>query len=149
MKPFCAVLALTALATGCSSPSWTGYGGEMSDAEAVPVATVLAHPEQYDGRSLVVVGTPSEVCQRKGCWMLFAEGGREMRVTFKDYGFFVPKETAGREVRCDGTFSIGEIPPALAMHYLEDAGRYDDASKIRGPVLGYTFVADSVQIRGE
>jgi hypothetical protein len=50
-------------------------------------------------------------------------------------------------VRCEGTFAIADIPPAEAMHYLEDAGRYDDAALIRGPVKGYTLVATSVEVR--
>ena len=41
-------------------------------------------------------------CEKKGCWMELAgaEGiGPGMRVTFKDYGFFVPKDSRGRWAR--------------------------------------------------
>mgnify|MGYP006180751099 CR=1 FL=1 len=47
--------------------------------------------------------------------------GKEMKVTFKDYGFFVPLESAGKPVIMQGeayydTLSIEEL-----KHYAEDA----------------------------
>ena len=45
------------------------------------------------------------------------------RVTFKDYGFFVPKDAAGREVIIDGIASLKELDEETAKHFADDSGR--------------------------
>ena len=58
---------------------------------------VLIHSKQH------FRGTVTEVCKAKGCWMKVAlENGEETMVKFKDYGFFVPKDMAGKEVVING-----------------------------------------------
>ena len=76
-----------------------------------------------------------------------AEGERELRMTFQDYGFFVPLDSAGSEVRAQGVFRIEETPVEEARHYLEDAGRHAEAQAITAPVRSYTFVATGVELR--
>jgi len=54
--------------------------------------------------SMKIEGKITEVCQAKGCWMVVVDGDTYARVTFKDYGFFVPTETSMQ----DGTI-FGEL----------------------------------------
>lgn len=70
-----------------------------------------------------VRGKIDAVCQAKGCWMnLVNDEGDEIFVKFKDYGFFMPLDCAGKEVIMDGyafkeTTSVDEL-----RHYAEDNG---------------------------
>lgn len=123
------------------------FGAALSSTPTpVPVAEVLAAPERYHGTELVIEGTVNEVCLRKGCWMTLAAGEREMRVTFKDYGFFVPTDCAGATVRAEGVFTVGETSAELARHYLHDVGKVAEAEAILAPVKSYTFVASGVEL---
>lgn len=164
MTKFTMVLSLSALVLlGCSKkysepvttaePSrptaseWAQFGGAVAAAPATPVGDLLAAADKFDGKTLVVEGQVTEVCQNKGCWMTLKHEGREMRVKFKDYGFFVPKDSAGKTARMEGVFQIEMVPVDEARHYLEDAGRHEEAAKITDPVASFTFMASGVQLR--
>lgn len=143
MKTIAAAL-LVALAA-CSSPGQ--YGGKVPAGEAVAATTVLHHPELYDGKRVVVEGRIDEVCPIKGCWMVLRDGDKTMRVTFADYAFFVPKDSAGQVARIDGVVARRVVPVDEARHYLEDAGKHDEAAKITAPVEQLTMVASGVELR--
>ena len=155
-RPTCAALAavLALLAVGCGSPppapaappGWTAFGAGVSVGVPAELATLLADPEAHDGQPVLIQAPVYEVCINKGCWMTFDGGDREVRVTFRDYGFFVPMDIAGRVVRVEGSFEIREVPADEIAHYLEDAGRHDEAAAVSGPQLGYHIVADGVWV---
>jgi Domain of unknown function (DUF4920) len=139
-----AVLLLAA----CSGPRvYRVHGAPDFEGESVSVGELLDAPQQYDGRTVVVHGEVSEVCQNRGCWMLLEDGGREVRITFKDPEVFVPKDCAGSEVEAKGVFAVVQIPADLAAHYLHDAGRDAEAAAITGPVPSFTLVATGARIR--
>ena len=71
-----------------------------------------------------------------------------MRVSFKDYGFFVPKDITGKTVVIEGTAKQSVTPVAELRHYAEDAGKSkDDIAKITEPEKALTFVADGVIVK--
>ena len=60
--------------------------------------------EGKDSLEVKLFATAKDVCKKKGCWMKVEKSdGTLMRVTFKDYGFFVPKDIAGKNVIIEGT----------------------------------------------
>jgi hypothetical protein len=134
-------------ASQSTAGGWRTFGAPLRpEASVVKSSDLLGSPERYNGQTLLVEGTIVDVCQNKGCWMTFMEGEKEMRVRFKDYAFFVPKDCGGRKARIEGLFEIREVPAEEARHYLEDAGKLDEAQKITGPVPSYTFMASGVTI---
>jgi hypothetical protein len=143
VAPLC---ALFLLAGACSTPTRSfGAPIEVSGAE-LTIASLLAAPNLYDGKNVVVVGQVHEVCQRMGCWLTLAAGGREVRVTFHGQGFFVPTDSAGATVRAKGRFAIRDMPVEEARHYLEDAGRAAEAQGIVDPVRSFTLAATGVEL---
>lgn len=140
------LLLLLLLGACAAAPARFGAPLVASADPELTVSELLASPEAFDGRSVTVTGTIQEVCLAKGCWMTLADGQREMRVTFLDYGFFVPLDSAGATVRAEGRFEIRAVPADEAKHYLEDAGRHAEAAAITGPVPSYTFVASGVEL---
>jgi len=91
-----------------------------------------------------VQGTIEEVCQMKGCWMtLKNDKGENVRVTFKDYGFFVPKDISGREVIVEGVAKRDKLDEEVARHYAEDGGKEYDESMTNT----VSFVAHGVLIK--
>jgi hypothetical protein len=127
---------------------WDAYGAPIVSAarvaDAKGFAQVAANPEAFDGMNMRIVGIVEEVCQTKGCWMTFRDGDQTMRIKFTDYAFFMPKDGAGRQAIVDGTFAIQTVPAAEARHYLEDAGRFEEAAEVTEDVESLTFMADSV-----
>jgi hypothetical protein len=63
------------------------------------------------------------VCQKKGCWMdVDLANDYVARVTFLDYGFFVPLNSAGSEALIKGQAFWKTDTAAEKRHYAEDAG---------------------------
>jgi hypothetical protein len=71
-----------------------------------------------------ITGKINEVCKVKGCWMTADVGnGKSMRVTFKDYGFFVPKDAGGKTFWAEGEVKTKTTSVEMLKHYAEDAGK--------------------------
>jgi len=89
--------------------------------QAVKVTTLLTDAAKLEGKSVVVEGTVRKACERKGCWMELAASVDDknpgVRVTFKDYGFFVPLDSAGSRARVEGLVKVAELSDARAKHY--------------------------------
>jgi len=104
--------------------------------------------EQQPIEDLVVQGTIVDVCQAKGCWLtLKSENDGDIRVTFKDYGFLVPKDISGKTVVIKGTGMIETTSVADLQHYAEDEGQTpEEIATITEPLEEYTFVASGVKI---
>ncbi|WP_224490851.1 DUF4920 domain-containing protein [Robertkochia flava] len=90
-----------------------------------------------------------EVCQMKGCWMKLDLGNDQTAmVRFKDYGFFVPKDLAGKSVVVEGNAFVDLMSVEDQKHYAEDAGStVEDIEAIKAPKKTYTFIASGVAVK--
>lgn len=126
--------------------TFSNYGEELNPevTGVYGVSEIMADESLYN--SVVnIQGTISDVCQKKGCWMVISDGNSQMRITFKDYGFFVPTDCSGKSVTVQGTVSVEEIPEDLAKHYAEES-KGEDPDEIEGPQRVVTMVATGVRI---
>ena len=82
------------------------------------------------------------MCQKKGCFFIAQHAGKAIRVTFKDYSFFVPTDIAGRKVTLVGELIQNEVSEAQATHLSKDLG--EQGSVKRG--VQYQLVASSVKV---
>jgi len=96
-----------------------------------------------------VTGVVESVCKAAGCWMkVKTSDGQTMRVTFKDYGFFVPKDIAGKTVVFEGIAKVKITSVAMLKHYAEDGGKSkDEIAKITAPEKAIGFVATGVIVK--
>ena len=96
-----------------------------SKSPVVALADVIKAPEKYKDKKIILEGTVKNVCQKKGCWMevVAAPDQPGVRVTFKDYGFFVPKDAAGYKVRAEGKVKISTLSKEEADHYEEEGAK--------------------------
>lgn len=101
-----------------------------------------------DKQELVVkVTAPVDaVCQKKGCWMeLKANDGTAMRVTFKDYGFFVPKDCSGKTAIVSGVAKVEVTSIADLKEYAKDDGQSEaEIAAITEPKKELVFEANGV-----
>jgi hypothetical protein len=124
--------------------------GEMIDAEgAKTMADLSAEMEGKDSLTIKVAAVAQDVCKKKGCWMkVETASGDMMRVTFKDYGFFVPKDITGKEVVMEGTAYADTTSVEDLRHYAEDGGATEEEiAAITEPEIATTFVATGVMIK--
>jgi len=122
------------------------YGTNIEEYEkAKSLTEVLTDDEKS---STVVVNTSiAEVCEKKGCFFIAQEGDYSARITFKDYDFFVPTDSEGKEVTIIGELSKKVLSEEKAKHYAEDAGKSSDS--IQGEQIEYSIVASTVIIQKE
>jgi len=125
------------------------YGEEISTEGAISTADMLIKLGEADS---LVVKIESEIlatCTMKGCWMnLVLENGEEMRVTFKDYAFFVPKEgMKGNLAVIEGVVKRTITDMATLKHFAEDAGKSEvEIAGITSDKEEVTFEATGVVI---
>ena len=123
-----------------------GYGVEITGDDAKDLVEFASDKSSANGYTGKVSGMVTSVCQNKGCWMkLDAGNGETMRVTFKDYGFFVPKDLSGKNVVVQGVAEVKEISVEDQRHFAEDAGKSkEEIEAITTPKEELVFVADGV-----
>ena len=121
-----------------------GFGSSMPDqADAMSLGELVSNAESMQGQEVVVKTRVAKVCQKKGCFFIAQEGANSARITFKDYGFFIPSDAGGKEVTLAGTFSRKPVSAEQAAHYAEDLG---EEPAVNAPAWEYAIVATSVSI---
>ena len=101
-----------------------------------------------DSLRMQIHGTITEVCQAKGCWMkVNLTDSQEVYVKFKDYGFFVPTDVAGKKLVMNGLAFVDEMSVQDQRHYARDKGATtEEANQITKPKRAFCFQADGVRI---
>jgi uncharacterized protein DUF4920 len=74
--------------------------------------------------------------------MVLTDGERSVRVTFRDYAFFVPKDLAGKTVVAEGVLSHRVISAEEAEHLAKESGATTAAPLL--PREEWQLVATSV-----
>lgn len=147
MKKLLPLLLLLLAATTLVAADVVKRGAPLSNAKAVPLADVLAAPADYEKTPVLVEGVIENVCEMKGCWMQIAPaaGKAGMRVTFKDYGFFVPTDSKGMKARAEGVAKVKTLSKAEADHL-----EHEDGAKLTrnadGTAKEISFVANGVEL---
>ena len=125
------------------------YGEEITEDGTISTDDMVAMLAKSDSVAVKVKGEITATCAMKGCWMnLVMPNGDEMRVTFKDYGFFVPKEgMEGNLAIIDGVVTRTLTDVATLKHYAEDAGKpQEEIDAITEDKEELAFVANGVII---
>ena len=103
--------------------------------------------EGKDSLFTTVTGNINAACQAKGCWMSMDVDGNEMLVKFKDYGFFVPKNSANHEAIISGWAYSDSLSVTEQIELAKDANATDDEiAQINTPKLKLQFMANGVVI---
>jgi hypothetical protein len=125
------------------------FGEKVDPSGAIQMPELMKQMQSQESMAATVEGKVSSVCQAKGCWMKIETGsGETIRVTFKDYGFFVPKDLSGSTVFMKGTASYNVTTVEELRHYAEDAKKSkEEIEKITEPKRELVFEADGVLIK--
>ena len=111
------------------------------EAKAVTVDEIVAKPDAYAKKPVVVEGVVASVCTNMGCWMELGE----MHITFKDYGFFVPTDSKGYTARAEGVAKVRTMSKEEADHLEGEGAKLHRNAD--GSAKEVTFIASGVELR--
>lgn len=124
--------------------SYEAFGSKLSSTgEELSLAELIADSENYQDSEVLLSTRIAKVCQKKGCFFIAQEGADSVRITFADYGFFIPTDSGGKRVTLAGIFTREPLSQQQAEHYAKDLG---EAVPATAPAYEYTFVATGIRI---
>ena len=129
----------------------SNFGAPISNDRPLSVSSLTSIYDKLkpeDTETVVAKVVVNEVCQVKGCWLTFKlDDGELVRVKFKDYSFFVPKDSSGDTFIIEGIAGVEEQSVETLRHYAEDAGKSkEDIMKINSPKRTKIFTASGVAV---
>ncbi len=118
------------------------FGAELNYESLSPATLSDIIESESENTVVTLKASVAEVCSKKGCFFIAEDGDYQARITFKDYGFFIPTDSKGKEVIFVGDFTVKTLSEEKAKHYAEDAGK--DPETVKGSQKEYSVVATSV-----
>jgi hypothetical protein len=131
------------------SDVWETFGDEITPSGSVSIGDVIDEFELDVEKEFKITGTLVSVCQEKGCWTtLETDDGHDIRMTFKDYSFFLPVDYAGKTVVAEGVGFKKVTGVDELRHYAEDGGKSaEEIAAITEPKTEYLFEARGILAR--
>ncbi len=122
------------------------FGEKITADNAKPVDSLKSMMGSNTELNCKLTGKVDAVCQKKGCWMeLKNNDGTTMRVTFKDYGFFMPKDCSGKTAIVDGIAKVEVTSIDDLKEYAKDDGKKkEEIDAIKEPQKELVFEAKGV-----
>ena len=151
MKNIFLVLFITPLISLSQSNKLTEslnfYGEKISTDNVIDYDTFIENSKIVSKSK--IEGTILSSCPKKGCWMQVKVDSDTVQVTFKDYGFFVPKTgLENKKTILEGYPKQDTISIKMLKHFAEDAGKSQkEIDKITKPEYKISFIADGVIIK--
>lgn len=130
--------------------SMSFHGNRIDESGAIPTNQLVAYVKENGPSEVKIEGPIEACCQAKGCWMTMPlNETAEMRVKFKDYGFFVPKDAGGKTAVVRGVVSVDTVSVEERRHYAVDGGMTKEQAEksITEPEIAISFLADGVIIK--
>ena len=142
-----ASLTVALLLSGTAWAQAITRGAPLGDSPVVNVSDVLRDVDAYVGATVTLEGSVEKVCHVKGCWMELVPADRSagIRVTFKNYGFFVPTDSTGYRARLEGMFETNVFSKDDADHLIAEG--VDLLRNPDGSATEVSFVAAGVELR--
>jgi len=128
-------------------------GKPLASDSPIALATLLAHSEDYVGKTVQVKGKISAVCQEMGCWMeLVNDSGQKLRIQVKDGEIVFPKDSAGKTAIAEGKFTkivlTREQAVEQAQEDARDSGKKFDPASIKTGTTYYQIQGAGAVIQG-
>ncbi|WP_100642716.1 DUF4920 domain-containing protein [Alteromonas facilis] len=108
----------------------------------VTLAELLEQPERHQ-QAFRLTTTVTQVCQKKGCFFITQLGEQTLRIAFKDYAFFIPSDSTGKQVTLVGELIKKPLSEEQAAHFNADMGP-NETAMVAGEQ--YEILASGVQI---
>lgn len=143
------LIVLVMLAFGSAQAGeGTKYGKPLTLKKTTKVSEILANPEKFNGKKVLVEGAIVGVCEERGCWIKVASDKEYQAIQFKveDGVIVFPLDAKGKNAVAEGVVSVKhytkeELIEAGKKH-AEKEGKEFNPADIKGPKT-------VIQIKGE
>ena len=146
---FCLTVLFAAIATTSVSHAQDVIkrGADIGPSSIVKLEEALQDLDRYTEQPVILEGTVNKVCAVKGCWMELVpdNASQGIRITFKDYAFFVPTDSTGYNARLEGLFEQNIFSKAAADHLIAEGVNL--SRNADGTATETSFVAQAVELR--
>jgi len=125
-------------------------GTDFDQSTAISKDELAEVVKTFDGNKMELAFTTEilENCEKKGCWMTVDAGEEEIRVSFKDYDFFVPLDSKGHETTLNGVLFYDTLSVDELRHYAMDANATQDSlDQITEPIITLSYEATGVYVQ--
>lgn len=151
------ILSILCFFLGSATSTWAQnheafdfFGAKINLNSPANIESLKESIAESDTILATLKGTIGEVCQAKGCWMTLINDSPENSVfiRFKDYGFFVPKDSQGKGAVVEGYAYYHVTSVEELRHYAHDKGATEkEISAIKSPQREIRLIANGVAIR--
>ncbi len=146
---------LFVLATACSQKTSTAekYGAALSLHDESKVSAILAEPENYLGKKILIEGEVLEVCAKAGCWLEIAgdQAKQKIKVKVNDGEIVFPMTAKGKTAKVEGeVYKIAlsaEEALGYQKHLAEEKGVAFDSTSVTGPMTIYQIKGLGAEMR--
>ncbi len=165
MRKLLTIFVLAVLVTACKTnkgeknikqkevaSAYDSFGEKITDQDYLSAQGVSKKYKDLkvgDTLNIKFASTIDKMCVKKGCWMQLPAGMDEtVMIRFKDYGFFIPLNSDGKEVIVEGKAFVRETSVDELKHYAEDLGKSkEEIAKITEPERTLSFEAIGVLMK--
>jgi hypothetical protein len=124
------------------------YGKDLTLKEITKISDILASPEEFKGKKVLVEGPVVDVCKERGCWIKVGSDKEfeSIRIKVDDGVIIFPLDAKGKNTTAEGVVSVRTVSMEDQIkqgeHMAMEEGTTFDKSTVKGPKT-------IIQIKGE
>jgi len=126
------------------------YGTGLTLHESTKLASILADPETYEGKTVQVSGVVQEVCPMRGCWIQMADASESIRVKVTDGEIVFPLSAKDQGVVVEGVVERIDMTEEeyrnWMTHEAEEQGKEFDPASVTGPATIWRIRGEGAKI---
>ncbi len=128
------------------------FGEKFTISEITKISEILAAPEQFVGKKVLVKGMVVDVCAKRGCWMYLASDKPFEKIQIKvlDGVIVFPMSARGKEALVEGEVEAlkysKEEAIAWLQHTAEEKGESFDPATVTSGMTVYRIKALGAEI---
>ncbi|HCV43634.1 MAG TPA: hypothetical protein DGH68_09130 [Bacteroidetes bacterium] len=124
------------------------YGKDLTLKEKTKISDILASPEKFKGKKVLVEGPIVDVCKERGCWIKIGSDKEfeSIRIKVDDGVIIFPLDAKGKDAKAEGVVSVRTVSVEDQIKQGEEMAKEEtttfDKSTVKGPKT-------IIQIKGE
>ncbi|MCK9408883.1 MAG: DUF4920 domain-containing protein [Bacteriovoracaceae bacterium] len=144
---FISLITLLVAATAFSAGK-KKYGNDLTVKEVTKISEIVANPDKFDGKRVLVQGPIVDVCKTRGCWIKIGSDKEFESVRFKveDGVIVFPLEIKGQNASAEGIVSVKKYSVEEQIKSGEEHAKKEGTTFDPSSVKGTKVV---LQINGE
>lgn len=136
---FLSIVALSLCVLAVSSGAEKKFGKKITLKEKTKISDIIANPEKYHGKKVLVEGPITDVCKMRGCWIKLGSDKEFETMTFKveDGVIVFPMDIKGKTAIAEGVVSVTttsvEDQIEQGKKHAKETGEEFDPASVKGP----------------